>query len=231
MKRPLDLLFHTAIEPRAFTPPTHWAQRVECHLRSLMRLPRPVLAQTTPVPLMVFDNLPALMTKLDLSRLTPYLQENKIDLYPAETPPLDGSSHFAQWAIIWEPADETLFRKKTLNLAVGAGQRLLNLTFTPYIGRTGPDDYRFQMDDVALYDGHDLYNIPAGEPSSPSLARDAFDTAGTTIRHIHDDYPLAESTLISATSRLISALQPTATRAGVSRPAAIQNHNQIQRGP
>lgn len=208
MKRPLDILFSYAIENRTPMTPRHWTQRVELGLRSLMRLPQPVLTQDTAAPLMVFDNLPALMDALNLAKLTPYLQENKIDLYPTETPPFDGSSHFAQWALIWEPADHTLYRKKTLSLAVGAGHSLLNLTFTPYIGRARADDYRFQLDDVKLHRGHEVYQIPAGEPSSPALAQDAFDTACTTIRHIHDDYPLAEYTLLDATNRIIGCLLP-----------------------
>ena len=206
MKRPLDILFSYAIENRTPMTPRHWTQRVENSLRSLMRLPQPVLAQDTAAPLMVFDNLPTLMDALNLAKLTPYLQENKIDLYPVETPPFDGSSHFAQWALVWEPADHILYRKKTLSLAVGAGHSLLNLTFTPYVGRDCPNDYRVQLDDVKLHRGHEVYAIPAGEPSSPALAHDAFETACCTIRHIHDDYPLAEYTLLNATNRIISGL-------------------------
>ena len=210
MKRPLDIVFRCAIQHRTPMAPSHWTQRVESRLRGLMRLPQPVLAQETPAPLMLFENLPALMDRLNLSRLTPYLQENKIDLYPPETPPFDGSSHFAQWAIVWEPADEKLFRKKTLSLAVGAGHSLLNLVFTPYVGRSDLDDRRFQLDAVILYNGHDTYSIPAGKPFSPALAQSAFETACQTICHIHDDYPLAEHTLTLATSRIVNMLQNTA---------------------
>lgn len=209
MKRPLDIIFKTDIRRQTPTIPPQGMHRLEAALRWMLFMPLPVTAQSTKDPAMVFDDLNEIMSSLHLGHETYNLESNKALLCPKRSPFPDGESlHFAQRAVIWEPTDGVIFRKKTLKVAVGAGLRLLSLTFVPYVRRNGHDDSRFQLDSISLLDGHQQYDVPAGIGADTRLVTSAYAAAAATIDLIHNDYILAENTLITATDPIVTALRP-----------------------
>lgn len=187
-----------------------WHSRLHLKLymaaRRAFKLPLSDTYFNTRDPYLVFDSLDDIMTRLDLAKITPHLQGDRILRHPPEAPEIDPSQHFAQWAVVWEPVHNGLRAARTLKVDVGAGFCLLSLSFTPLRATSMTADKRMQLDEIMLRHGHDLYDVPAGrtgpgddDPVDPGHAVQMFAAACATISLIHADYPLAESTLHEAT--------------------------------
>lgn len=212
MKRPLEE--RPPINPElkaaltAQVCPT-WYERLSLQLymaaRQAFNMPLNVIYHNTSTPYLIFNSREEIMTLLDLEKVTPHLARGQILRYPLEAPDIDPSRHFAQWAVVWEPVTNDLCAARTLKVEVGAGFCLLSLTFTPLAGSTAHGDREMKLDEIILQHGHNAYDIPVGhddgEHDSEQLARvrQLLWGARATIELIHDDYPLAETTLESAT--------------------------------
>ena len=168
---------------------------------------------------MTFDNLTEIMDRLDLAKITPHLQADRVLRYPPEAPAIDQSRHFAQWALVWEPIDRSgpmpAKAHRTLRIEIGAGMHMLSLTFTPLRQDSFSD--KMQLDDLTVYHGHDVYDLPLDiteslEETRTNVGRVArlFGTARATIEMMHDDYPLAETALADGCRPVLDDLREEA---------------------
>lgn len=220
MKRPLEE--QPPINPElkntlmAMAFPT-WYERLSLQLymaaRHAFKIPLPVTCFNTPDPYMVFDSLDEIMTLLDLNKITQHLTRDNILRYPLTAPDIDPTRHFAQWAVVWEPVVNDLCAVRTLKVDVGAGFCLLSLTFTPLQNVSERAGKKMQLDKIILQYGHDAYDVLVGRENGVYNSVTAhhvmqlFTAARTTIALIHDDYPLAETTLTSTTQPIFEQLR------------------------
>lgn len=225
MKRPLEDLpplapaHRHALEKQLAT---HWlenpARAFKIGFRKAAQLPLHCIPHHTDISLMTFRDRAQVFDALGIARQGALLQSEERFYFPPAAPAIDDSPYFAQWAAAWEPLSGELpvplKYDRTLIVEIGAGFHLLSLLFTPeQPSRDAP--HALKLDRLSLRQGHDVFALPAsvsGDDNTDqhNIARaDALlRVARDTIETIHNDYPMAETTLGDGLRPFIEALRP-----------------------